>query len=122
MLERRKLGMPTVKALQRVCAMTGVALLGLVADTSSCSAQPVDPKRGHELATRLCSQCHLVDRGATSGMLADVPSFAAIAARPNATAQHLAGRIIVPHPEMPGVQLTVHDLRDIVSYIMSLKE
>jgi mono/diheme cytochrome c family protein len=102
--------------------MTGVALLSLAAETISCSAQPVDPKRGHELATRLCSQCHLVDRSPTSGMLADVPSFPAIAARPNATAQYLAGRIIVPHPEMPGVQLTVHDLRDIVAYIMSLKQ
>jgi mono/diheme cytochrome c family protein len=113
--------MPTVTALQTVWAVTGVALLGLAAETISCSAQPVDAKRGHELATRLCSQCHLVDRGATSGMLADVPSFAAIAARPNATAEHLVGRIISPHPEMPGVQLTVHDLRDVVAYIMSLK-
>jgi hypothetical protein len=37
------------------------------------------------------------------------------------SAEQLAGRIIVPHPEMPGVQLTTREIRDIVSYILSLK-
>ena len=54
-------------------------------------------------------------------MRADVPSFAAIAARPDNSAERIAGRIIIPHPAMPGVQLTVAEIRDIVAYIQSLK-
>jgi hypothetical protein len=54
-------------------------------------------------------------------MRVDVPSFPAIANRPGATAERLAGKIIVPHPAMPGVPLTVSEIRDIVTYIMSLK-
>ena len=106
--------------MQTVWTISGAALLCLVAADRSWSQMP-DAKRGHELAARLCSQCHLVDSAAATAMLADVPSFAAIAARPNITAEHLAGRIIVPHPEMPGVQLTTQELRAIILYIISLK-
>jgi cytochrome c len=52
---------------------------------------------------------------------ADVPTFAAIAGRADATAERLAGRIIVPHPPMPNTQLTVAEMRDIIAYILSLK-
>jgi mono/diheme cytochrome c family protein len=41
--------------------------------------------------------------------------------KPGVTAEHLAGRIIIPHPAMPGVPLTSTEIRDIVAYIMSLK-
>jgi cytochrome c len=54
-------------------------------------------------------------------MRADVPTFAAIANWPGSTAEYLAGRIIVPHPAMPGVPLTAAEIRDIVAYIISLK-
>jgi hypothetical protein len=51
---------------------------------------------------------------------ADVPSFPAIAAR-NPTPERLAGAIIFPHPAMPGVQLTIPEIRDVVAYILSLE-
>jgi cytochrome c len=51
-----------------------------------------------------------------------VPSFPSIANRPGASAEHLAGRIIVPHPAMPGVPLTRAEIQDIVAYIVSLKK
>jgi mono/diheme cytochrome c family protein len=54
-------------------------------------------------------------------MRADVPSFSAIAKRAGSTAEHLAGRIIVPNPAMPGVALTADDIRDVVAYILTLK-
>lgn len=105
--------MPTVK-------FAGAALLCL-ATSAPCQAQPADAKHGHTLALRLCAQCHLVDGGSPNARLADVPSFAAIAARPGVSAEQLAGRIIIPHPEMPGVPLTTREVRDIVSYILSQK-
>lgn len=98
----------------------GCAFLCLAA-SAQCQAQPADTQQGHTLALRLCAQCHLVDGGSPNARLADVPSFAAIAARPGVSAEQLAGRIIIPHPEMPGVPLTTREVRDIVSYILSLK-
>jgi cytochrome c len=86
-------------------------------------AQPgvPDAKRGQELAERVCSTCHVVSSGSTSTANPDVPTFAAIARRPDNTPERLAGRIIVPHPPMPNIQLTVAETRDIIAYIMSLK-
>jgi mono/diheme cytochrome c family protein len=107
--------------MKSLCKIAGIALLGLVASGATSRAQPADAKRGHALAARLCAQCHRVDGPSTSAVLADVSSFAAIAARPNVNAEQLAGRIIIPHPEMPGVQLTTHEIRDIIAYILSLK-
>jgi len=37
-------------------------------------------------------------------------------------AQRLAGRIIVPHPPMPNIELTIREMRDIIEYIISLKD
>jgi cytochrome c len=109
--------------IARVCAAIAFGTWSLVALADSALAQPgaADPQRGHELAARLCTNCHVVDRQAPSAMPADVPTFAAIADRPGSTAEHLAGRIIVPHPAMPGVPLTAGEIRDIVAYIVSLK-
>jgi len=83
---------------------------------------PGDARHGHELAARLCTNCHAIDRQTSSPMRADVPSFPTIANRPGATAERLAGRIIIPHPAMPGVPLTIAEIRDIVAYIVSLKK
>jgi cytochrome c len=97
------------------------ALLSAVPDLCFAQGVPGDPQRGHELSVRLCTTCHAVDRQTTGPVRADVPSFSAIAVRPGATAELLAGRIIVPHPAMPGVPLTAAEIRDIVAYIISLQ-
>jgi mono/diheme cytochrome c family protein len=102
-----------------------LAILGLclVFGISPTQAQMglADAKRGQELSQRACSNCHAVVPGSASTVNADVPTFAAIASDPATTAERLAGRIIVPHPPMPKVQLTVAEMRDIIAYILSLK-
>ena len=107
----------------RVCAAIAFGTWSLVAFAGSSLAQPglADPQRGHALAARLCTNCHVIDRQASGPMRADVPTFVAIANRPGSTAEQLAGRIIVPHPAMPGVPLTAAEIRDIVTYIISLR-
>jgi cytochrome c len=94
-------------------------IMGL--STSSAQQGPGDPRRGHEIAARVCTNCHVIDRQTSSPVRVDVLSFPAIANRPGATAEHLAGKIIIPHPAMPGVPLTVSEIRDVVAYIVSLK-
>ncbi len=51
----------------------------------------------------------------------DVPSFRAIAARPNQTPQRLQGFIMTPHRPMPGIPLTLAEINDVAAYILSLK-
>jgi cytochrome c len=97
--------------------------LGMTAMPGSLTAQGKngDPVRGQELARRLCAGCHATEPNSALAINPDVPSFAAIAKQPNATAERLAGRIIVPHPAMPNTQLTVAEIRDVIAYILALK-
>jgi mono/diheme cytochrome c family protein len=82
-----------------------------------------DAKTGHEIASKLCSGCHIVDsKAAGKTMPADVPSFEEIANKPDQTTERIAGRIVIPHPPMPTVQLTREEIGDVAAYIMTLRE
>jgi cytochrome c len=109
----------------RMWLRNALAIFGfcIVAQSSPALAQMglADPKRGLELSTRVCSGCHIVSSASATTANADVPTFSAIARRPETTAERLAGRIIVPHPPMPNVQLTIGEMRDIIAYILSLR-
>jgi len=104
-------------------AIAGWAAAVLWLATGTCQAQspPGNPQRGHELSARLCANCHAVARNAPGPVLGDVPGFPAIANRQNSTPEQIAGRIIIPHPAMPGVSLTAAEIKDIVAYIVSLQ-
>jgi len=98
-----------------------VAAVGGIMIAAPASAQRADVKRGHELAERICSVCHIVGPNAARTANPDVPTFPAIARKKGVTADYLAGRIIIPHPPMPRTHLTVAEIRDVVAYILSLK-
>ena len=101
-------------AILTLCAGSGLA-------PTQAQVGLADAKRGQELSQRVCSGCHSVSPGSAATVNADIPTFAAIASRPDITAERLAGRIIVPHPPMPNVQLTVAEIRDVIAYILSLR-
>jgi cytochrome c len=103
------------------CLSIAAACLTLSVVPASAQSVPGDVQRGRELSERLCSNCHKVNADAAGPVSTDVLSFPSIANRPGVTAESLAGRIIFPHPAMPGVQLTVRELREVVAYILSLK-
>jgi cytochrome c len=107
--------------LTNALAILGVCLVSEIGPTQAQTTLG-DAKRGQELSQRVCSGCHSVSPGSAATVIADVPTFAAIASRPDITAERLAGRIIVPHPPMPNVQLTVAEMRDIIAYILSLRQ
>jgi len=54
-------------------------------------------------------------------MGANVPAFTTIMNPPRASAEHLADRINIPFPAVPGNPLTTVEIRGIVAYIVSLK-
>lgn len=92
-----------------------------LAEPALAQAVLPDPMVGQQLARRLCSSCHATDSEGSAVTRADIPSFASIARGPNATPEQLAGKIIIPHPSMPGIPLTRAELRDVIGYILSLK-
>src|SRR6202521_6081978 len=99
----------------------GVVLLALLTRPALAQSPPGSIERGRALSERLCTNCHNVTARASGPVRADVPSFPIIAGRTGVTAERLAGAIIIPHPAMPGVQLTIAEIRDVVAYILSLK-
>jgi len=107
-------------AAGRVLALALVSAAALVTTAAAQGTKP-DPVKGQALAQRLCSNCHNVGGGTQTGR-PEVPSFATIAKRPGQTAEGLAGKIIIPHPEMPTISVTLPEIRDIVAYIQSLKD
>jgi cytochrome c len=111
----------------RLLTFLDAGWIGCLLAATICLSNPVsaqvrgDPTRGYQLAQRLCATCHAIDASGTATVNPDVPSFSAIARQPNATAERLAGRIIIPHPAMPNTQLTVTEIRDVIAYILTLK-
>lgn len=82
-----------------------------------------DAKAGQAVAKKLCTSCHMVGKqSATASVLADVPSFVAIANKPGQSAESIAGRIVVPHPPMPRIHLSRNEIADLAAYILSLRE
>lgn len=103
-------------------AATTLALATPLLSAGANAQTSADPASGHTLAQKLCSNCHLVGRGDAEPTRPGTPSFEAIGNRDGQTPERIAGAIIVPHPEMPQVPLTIKEIRDIVAYIGSLKK
>ncbi len=81
-----------------------------------------DPAAGKATAMKWCASCHLVEQGQATAPAAGVPSFAAIAAKPDQTADRIAGAIVAPHPPMPDLQLSRQQIADLAAYILTLRK
>ena len=84
-------------------------------------AMAADADRGAELAKRWCASCHVVDSGQKQAS-ADVPSFAAIANKPDFSAEKLAFFLLDPHPKMPSFPLSRSEAGDIAAFIATLRK
>jgi mono/diheme cytochrome c family protein len=81
-----------------------------------------DPMAGKELASRLCSNCHLVGSGQQQQAIADIPSFHEIANKQGQSAGAIMAHIMLPKHPMPTIPLTKKELSDLAAYILSLRE
>ena len=98
--------------------LSGACLLA-----SSAAALAGDAVLGREVAQKLCVNCHIIEPGgAADEVNPSIPSFMAIAGKPGQTESIIRGFLIDPHPPMPDIHLTAHELDNIAAYIMSLKE
>ena len=84
-------------------------------------AMAADADRGAELAKRWCASCHVVDSGQKQAS-ADVRPFAAIANKPDFSAEKLAFFLLDPHPKMPNFPLSRSEAGDIAAFIATFRK
>ena len=80
-----------------------------------------DAQQGHEIARRWCSSCHVVDRTATRAPADGLPTFPAIAAKPDLSADYLRAAMNPQHSRMPDFALAKRQQDDLIAYIYSLR-
>jgi mono/diheme cytochrome c family protein len=98
---------------------TAVVVLAL--QTGAALGAPADPEHGEMLARRWCAACHIVADDQVRGT-DNVPTFAAIAAKPGFDARRIAAFLRDPHPKMPDMQLGGAEAADLAAYIASLRK
>jgi mono/diheme cytochrome c family protein len=80
-----------------------------------------DIEQGHQLATRWCANCHVVERTTAAASANGLPTFPAIAVNARATPDMLRATMSAQHGRMPDLQLTRRQQDDLIAYIQSLK-
>ena len=94
-----------------------VALVGLTA-LAAAQQEGGDPAAGRELASQLCTGCHIVG---TEQVGSDVaPPFLVIARDPDMTLTELHAWIGPAHPMLPNLALTPQQIADINAYLDTL--
>lgn len=98
--------------------------IALAQQTAADDKKKYDPvaMRGQSTSERLCINCHLVKTGQAGNAIAGVPSFAAIANRPDQSSKRIANVLMESHPPMPTVSLTRHEILDIIAYLDTLRD
>ena len=97
------------------------ATLALAQDERSKKPFKPDPARGHVAATKLCATCHIIDKRQAGPAQPGVPSFHYMANKPGQSSEKLGNVMIHPFPPMIDAHLTIHEIKDISAYILSLK-
>jgi mono/diheme cytochrome c family protein len=99
--------------------LLGATLIVLAAATPATAQQEGDAAAGRELASQLCTACHIIGTERVGSDAA--PPFAAIAKDPDITATELHGWIGPAHPMLPNLALTPQQTADINAYLDSLR-
>jgi mono/diheme cytochrome c family protein len=81
-----------------------------------------DPRRGFAYAVDVCSQCHAVELGDHDSPIYEAPSFQEVADDPAMTQIALTVFFQTSHPSMPNLIVPTDDARDLIAYILSLKD
>ena len=95
-------------------------LFALLFHTPAHSLEP-DAQRGLTFVTANCIECHAVDKSRAASPNLAAPHFETIANVPGMTAIALSVALQRSHRTMPNINLDADELRDIVSYILSLR-
>lgn len=109
--------MAMLKASLKSPALIALALAGAV----PLPATAQGPGFGGELATRWCMGCHVIEREPRTATADGVPSFPAIAAKPNTTAASIERYLSTAHTHMPDFSLSRSERDALVRYVLSFR-
>jgi mono/diheme cytochrome c family protein len=91
----------------------------LVAALPAAAQEQGDPAAGHELASKLCTVCHIIG---TEPVGSDVaPPFPVLAKDPGVTLTELHGWSGPMHPILSDLALTPQQIADVNAYLDSLR-
>jgi mono/diheme cytochrome c family protein len=96
------------------------ALSIVLAAAPAAAQQEGDPAAGRQLASQLCTACHIVGTERTGSDMA--PPFASIAKDPDITLSELHGWGGAGHPMLPNLVLTPKQVADINAYLDTLRD
>ena len=105
-----------------------VAILGLLASLSAevqaADAGSIgDVTAGRKYAVQICAECHdVLSRDGGSLSKVGAPDFHAIANAKTTSAIGLNVFLVSPHPTMPNFIIAEQDRRNIIAYILSLRD
>jgi mono/diheme cytochrome c family protein len=108
--------------ISRVVTLAVFIYLGGVPVIAGPVTSAPDAGHGKQLASRLCSNCHLVGDPEQQQANVDVPSFQEIANKAGQSAGAIMAHILLPKHPMPVIPLTKSELADLTAYILSLRE
>ncbi len=107
----------------QIRSITRILAFALSASAATAAWALQQPKyvgnvaQGEKIAKHWCASCHLVAPEQKQGS-ADVAPFVEVAR--SKTDKELAAFLTDPHPKMPDMHLSRHEIADLVAYIRSL--
>lgn len=108
----------------RFCASAALMMSVVSIALMSCclTVRADEVGKGRRLAERLCADCHMNEgQGEKSGPLG-IPSFAAVANRPNQTLDGVIAWLQSVPPMMPNHRLSQDEMYALAAYVLSLRE
>ena len=93
------------------------AVLGLLG--AAGAAQGAEAGEGYRLAKQWCTSCHIVAPGQAGSDAA--PPFGSIANRADFSEAGLRAWLADPHPPMPNLNLSRHEIDRVIAYLRSLR-
>jgi mono/diheme cytochrome c family protein len=102
--------------------MMSLVSLGVVAACGARAQQSIgDPEAGSLVASEFCAGCHAISVEQGMSPILQAPRFEDVA-NTTGTAMGLLTWLTTSHPPMPTIALEPEELRNIVAYILSLKD
>ena len=100
---------------------TFIALSVVMIPSAAVSQVVGNAEMGLQYAIEACSECHAVRDGEPKSLLSEAPSFEQIANTSGMTAIALTVWFNTQHPSMPSIKVTDEEMRNVIQYIISLK-
>ena len=98
-----------------------VLIMSALITPAAIGQQIGDAEKGMEYASEVCSGCHAVRGGEPKSPVPEALRFEDIANTSGMTAIALTVWFQTSHPTMPNIRMTDEEMRDVIQYILSLK-